>query len=84
MKNGMGEARIQKIVLFVQFWIGDNEQVAKNPSGKIWLEDSYSLEPGVLTNLRSTLIYFFEKVIRLIIDLTDKVSEPNSDIDYSS
>ena len=81
MKNGKKNSPAKKIKLFVQFWIGDNDQVTDNPSGKISLDGSYQLGPQGLRDLRSTLIYFFEKVVRLIIDLTNKLSEANSEKD---
>lgn len=78
MKNGKYSSPQKKIKLFVQFWIGDNDQVTDNPSGKISMDGSYQLGPQGLRELRSMLIRFFEKVIRLILDLTNKVSEINA------
>ena len=81
MRNEKKSSPVKKIKLFVQFWIGDNEQAADNPSGKISMDGSYRLDPQGLKELYFTLIRFFEKVVRLIIDLTNKLSEANSEKD---
>jgi hypothetical protein len=81
MKNGKKSYPAKNIKLFIQFWIGDKEQFIDNPSGKILMDGSYRPGPQGLNELRSLLVRFFEKVIRLILDLTSKISEANSEKD---